>query len=262
MIDLHCHILPGLDDGAPDLEASLALAVRAVEEGIDTIAATPHVNDRYAVGPESMAQGVGTLNVALARRELPLAVLPGAEVAIEKIGALDDSTLRRLTLGGTNCLLVETPYSHSVPFLEEILFELQVAGFRPMLAHPERSLAFRERPERLHTVVHHGTLCCINGGSIEGSFGSTVQALALQFIRDGLVHVVASDSHDTGKRAPRLRACFEAAESVLPGIAEQAPYYTEQAPAAILAGGPLPARPDPPAAPQRKGWRARLMRSG
>ena len=236
--------------------------MRAVEEGIDTIAATPHVNDRYAVGPESMAQGVGAVNVALARRELPLAVLPGAEVAIEKIASLDDATLRRLTLGGSTCLLVETPYSSSVPFLEDILFELQVAGFRPMLAHPERSLAFRERPERLTTVVHQGTLCCINGGSIEGSFGATVQGLALQFIREGLVHVVASDSHDTSKRPPRLRACFEAAEQMLPGIAEQAPYFTEQAPAAILAGGPLPERPDPPAPPPRKGWRARLLRSG
>lgn len=254
MIDLHSHILPGLDDGAANLEASLSMALMAVEEGIDTVVATPHVNQTYPVGPDAMSAAVGALNVALARMELPLAVLPGSEIAVEMLSTLDDIALRRLSLGGGGCVLVESPYSGSVPFLEDMLFDLQVRGFRPVLAHPERSIAFRERPERLAGLVSRGVMSCVNSGSLAGRFGSNAKRMSLQFFEEGLVHAVASDSHDDRSRPPRLLEGFERADEELPGLAAQASWFTNTAPAAIVAGGRLPTRPDPPQQPV-SGWR-------
>ncbi len=254
MIDLHSHILPGLDDGAANLEASLSMALMAVEEGIDTMVATPHVNQAYPVDADAMSAAVGALNVALARMELPLAVLPGAEIAVEMLSTLDDISLRRMSLGGGGCVLVESPYSGSVPFLEDMLFDLQVRGFRPVLAHPERSIAFRERPERLAGLVNRGVMACVNSGSLAGRFGSNAKRMSLHFFQEGLVHAVASDSHDDRSRPPRLLEGFNAADEDLPGLAEQAPWFTNAAPAAIVAGGRLPDRPDAPRPPDL-GWR-------
>ena len=253
MIDLHSHILPGLDDGAPDLDASLRMAKVAVADGVDIIAATPHVSHTYSVEPAALAQAVGQLNIALARIESPLAVLQGAEVAVELISELDDATLRQLTLGGSSCLLVEPPYRGSVPFLETLMFDLQIRNFRPMLAHPERALAFREKPQRLAELTKLGVLTCVNAGSLIGRFGAASQELALRFLAEGNVNVIASDSHDDVSRPPAMRAAFEEADEYLPGIAEQRALFTEEAPAAVLASAPMPKRPvfDLPAKPSR-----------
>jgi protein-tyrosine phosphatase len=258
VIDLHCHILPGLDDGAPDLEISLEMAEVALDEGIHTIAATPHVNLTYDVDADAMAQAVGKLNLALARNRMSLAVLPGGEVAVEKLANLDDAALRRYCLGGGTSVLVETPYTGTVPFLEDILFNLQLRGFRPVLAHPERSLAFRERPDRLAPLVERGIVTCINAASMAGRFGRGAQDLSLRFLERGLVHAVASDAHDPEHRPPRLLAPFLDAEERLPGIAAQARFFTADAPAALIAGKPLPERPEPPE-PRPSAWR-RLVR--
>ena len=260
MIDLHCHILPGLDDGSPDLEASIEMALTARAAGIVTIAATPHVNDRYPTDPDAIASAIGTLNVELARREVALAVLPGAEIAIERLSGLRDHDLRKLTLGGGNALLIETPYTDTVPFLEELLFDLQVRGFRPVLAHPERSRAFRDAPERLEPIVERGVATCINAASLEGAFGDHAKRVAFELIRRKLVHVVASDAHDTVKRPPQIMASIEAADDDMPGISEHAHFYTRAAPEAVLSGRPLPPVPDPPEAAPPSGWR-RLRRA-
>ena len=258
VIDLHCHILPGLDDGAPDLEVSLEMAEVALDEGIHTIAATPHVNLTHDVDAEAMAQAVGKLNLALARNKMSLAVLPGGEVAIEKLANLDDDGLRRFSLGGGPSVLVETPYTGTIPFLEDILFDLQLRGFRPVLAHPERSLAFRERPERIEPLVERGIVTCVNAASMAGRFGRGAQDLVLRFFERGLVHAVASDAHDAEHRPPRLLEPFLDADLRLPGIAAQARFFTTDAPEALISGKPVPSRPEPPE-PRPLGWR-RLVR--
>ena len=260
MIDLHCHILPGLDDGAPDIEASIGMALTARAAGIVTIAATPHVNNRYRTEPEAIASAIGTLNVELARREVALAVLPGAEIAIEQLSGLADPELRKLTLGGGNALLIETPYTDTVPFLEDLLFDLQVRGFRPVLAHPERSRAFRDSPERLEPIVDRGVATCINAASLAGGFGDHARRVAFQMVRRRLVHIVASDAHDSVKRPPEIMPSLEAAEEDLPGLADNAHYYTRAAPEAVLAGKPLPPVPEAPDPPTPSGWR-RMLRS-
>src|SRR5215203_3401481 len=229
----------------------MALIARAA--GIVTIAATPHVNNRYRTDPDAIASAIGTLNVELARREIALAVLPGAEIAIEQLSGLTDSDLRKLTLGGGNALLIETPYTDTVPFLEDLLFDLQVRGFRPVLAHPERSRAFREAPERLGPIVERGVATCVNAASLAGGFGDHARRVAFELVRRKLAHVVASDAHDTVKRPPAIAPQLEAADVDLPGLFELAPFYTREAPEAILAGKPLPPVPDAPEPPPPTG---------
>ena len=258
---MHSHILPGLDDGAQDLEASVLMATTAAAAGIRTITATPHVSNRYPNEPEVIARAIGEVNVALARRGIAVAVLPGAEIATERLGQLTDERLRSLALGGgTGSLLIETPYSGAAPFLEQALFDLQVRGFRPMLGHPERSLAMREKPERLAEIVGRGVAVCVNAGSLAGQFGTRTQKLAFDFLRMGLVHVIASDSHDSTRRPPDLRPGLEAIARELPSLAEHAEFFTRTAPEALLAGRMLPAAPvpEPPAEPS--GWRRLLHR--
>lgn len=259
MIDLHCHILPGIDDGADDIPTALAMARMAVADGVHTIAATPHVSPRYPLDPGAVEEGVERLNAVFAREDVPLLVERGAELAATSLTEIDDEDLRPLALGGGDCVLVESPYVSEVAFFEQLVFDLQLRGFRPVLAHPERSPMFHRGPDRLSGLVARGALCSITAGSMAGTFGATVRKFTLALLREGLVHDVASDAHDPSRRPPGLRAGFSTLEAELPGIWRQMPWFTEECPAAILAGRPLPPRP-PALTPRPTGWR-RLLRA-
>lgn len=257
MIDLHCHILPGIDDGAAALEDSLALAEAFVREGIETVAATPHLSPDYPTPPETIPRAVAEVREAIDRAGIPLAVVGGAEIAFPSLPGLATEALRGLTLGGADTLLLESPYGAGGALLEEAVFDLQVRGFRVLLAHPERSPPFQERPERLAALVEHGALCSVNAGSMRGRFGERVRRTAIELFSKGLVHDVASDAHDVRTRAPGLLSGFEALERELPGLTDQAPWYTREVPAALLEGVALPPRPE--AIPRRRS-RLRLLR--
>lgn len=259
MIDLHCHILPAVDDGADDLATARAMARMAVEDGVRTIAATPHVSPTYPLDPATIEFGVERLNAALLEEDLPLSVCNGGELAATSVMELDDEDLQRVALGGGDCLLVESPYVSDVPFFEELIFGLQLRGFRPMLAHPERSPMFQGDPDRLAVLVARGALCSVTTGSMAGAFGTTVRRFTISLFSEGLVHDVASDAHDQSRRPPGLRAGFLALDTELPGIGAQMPWFTEECPSAILAGRPLPPRPRPPTA-RPSGWR-RVLRT-
>lgn len=252
MIDLHSHIVPAVDDGAADLEVSLQMACMCVEEGIQTVVATPHVNFDYQNNPLVIGTAVGALNLALARTKIPLAVLHGAELALTRASGLDDNTLRGLCLGGSECLLVESPYVGGVPFLEDVIFDLQLRGFRPLLAHPERSPVFQSEPERLARLVQRDVMVSVTAGSMIGRFGTRVKRLTIELFREGLVHDVSSDAHDRTRRPPGLTAAFEQLDEELPGIAGQIDWFTYDVPAAILQNERLPPRPRRPSpAPTR-----------
>lgn len=259
MIDLHSHILPGVDDGAADSEASLAMARAAVADGIRTVVATPHINYDYDYDYAEIGQLVGELNIVLAHAEIPLAVLPGAEISLARLPDLGERELSRLCLGGGPSLLVESPYTRAAGFLDEALFDLEVRGYRPVLAHPERCPLFQADVDRLRALVDRGILCSVNAGSMAGRFGQTVRRFALTLFRKELVHDVSSDSHDDTGRPPKLSVGFESLEAELPGISDQAAWFTEDVPAAILAGDPLPPRPELPARPRSR-WRRFVSR--
>ena len=255
MIDLHSHILPGLDDGPRTLEGSLDLARAAVADGTRTILATPHVNDDHSIDAPRVAAGLAVLRPALADAEIPLEVLPGGEIAIWRLADLDDPALRGLALGGGPYLLVESPFSPVVGDFEPIVLDLLMRGHRVLLAHPERCPAFQRDPARLGRLVDSGVLVQVTAGSMTGAFGTTVRRFTASLLREGHVHVVASDAHDAVRRPPGLTAGFAALERELPGLGDQQAWLTEGVPRAILEGEPLPERPP---LPRRRGFLGRL----
>lgn len=174
---------------------------------------------------------------------------------------LDDETLAGLCIGRGPYILAESPYTQAPSLLETVLFDLQVRGFRPMLAHPERSPSFLQDPLRLEALVEGGgILCSVTAMSIAGGFGNTVRAHAEQMLAAGLVHSVASDAHGAKGRAPgfgqdldRLGTEFEGAEAIMERL-------TTVAGTAILEGRDVPA--GPPTPQPRSGWRRLKVRAG
>jgi protein-tyrosine phosphatase len=260
VIDLHCHILPGLDDGPVNLDFSVAMARAAAENGIQVMVATPHIRDDYDVDPYAVAPLVEQVNAALEEEETQLLVLGGGEVALDKAGELDDDALRTVALGSSDYVLLESPYKAIDIDIEGIVREVQGRGFKPLLAHPERCPIFQHDPDRLKRLVNMGVLCSVTAASLAGGFGSTVRRFTLELVHDGLIHDIASDAHDHLHRPPDLLAGFESAEAEIPGISDQASWFTVTAPVAILAGRPLPARPDPPPRPPTSRWRRLVSR--
>jgi protein-tyrosine phosphatase len=246
VIDLHSHILPGIDDGPRTLEGSLDLARVAVAAGTRTILATPHINDDRSIDAARVAAGLEGLRPALAEAEIPLEVLPGGEIAMWRLGDLDDDALRSLALGGGPYLLVESPFSPAIGAFEPLVLDLLERGYRVLLAHPERCPAFQRDPTRLEGLVEAGVLVQITAGSMLGDFGSTVRRFTSNMLRNGVAHVVASDAHDTEKRPPGLVDGFAALERELPGVGELQQWMTEGVPRAILDGTPVPERPPLP----------------
>jgi protein-tyrosine phosphatase len=260
VIDLHCHILPGLDDGPSNLDFSLAMARAAVESGTQLIVATPHIRADFNVDPAEIEPRVDLFNARLQRDRLPLRVLPGAEIGWATAPELDDTQLARLSLGSGRRVLLESPYGKKPVDIEGIIAGLATRGFQAVLAHPERCPLFQRDPERLRKIVADGALCSITAGSMLGRFGAPVRSYTIGMLRDGLVHDVASDAHDHLHRPPGLVDGFDDVKADLPGIERHSAWYTVTSPVAILAGNPLPKAPDI-AAPKPAGLRRLLGRA-
>ncbi len=206
MFDLHCHLLPGVDDGAPDLATALAMARRAVAEGIVQSVVTPHTYDgSYEVPAEAAAQALTALRAALAAEAIPLELRLGAENRLDArlLEAARDGAAR--TLGGSSWVLVELPPRLIPPRLEESLFALRAAGLRPLLAHPERYPGLRGRPgrARLRQLRQAGTALQLTADAFTGSPERARRARGL--LREGLCDVIASDAHAVERRPPALR---------------------------------------------------------
>ena len=241
VLDLHSHILPEIDDGMETLAEARELARAAAAEGVTAIAATPHVRADYPTRPEQMEAGVAALRADFADQGIPVEVLHGGELDLELLAGLSDDDLRRFSLAQSGrYLLVESPY-HGWPLaLDETLFDLRVRGFTAVLAHPERNAEVQEQPERLRPLAEAGTLVQVTSASLEGRLGQRPRAAAAALVGAGLVHVLASDAHQSHVRAFGLRAGRDAV-----GDEALAVYLTETVPAAIVAGEPLPPRPEP-----------------
>ncbi len=259
MIDLHTHVLPGIDDGPPTLEGSLELARLAAAAGTRTLVATPHVSWSHRNDAATIATRVAALNERLAAEEVltaagsVLEVRAGAEIALTLAPELQDAELHALGLGGGPWLLVEPPFTPVAPNLDALLLELQHRGHRIVLAHPERCPAFQRDPPLLRRLVRAGMLTSITAGSLGGRFGKEARRLALALAHEGLLHNVASDTHDAVNRTPEIAPELESA-----GLAPLAHWLTVAVPTAILDGDSEipPAPPALPQEPQRtpRGW--------
>src|SRR4051794_3543236 len=188
MIDLHCHILPGLDDGPSNLDFSLAMARAAVDAGTQLIVATPHIRADFDVDPTEIEPRVDLFNERLQRERLPLRVLPGAEIGWANALDLDDTQLARLSLGSGHRVLLESPYGKKPVDLEGIIAELEKRGHQAVLAHPERCPLFQRDPDRLRRIVAAGTLCSITAGAVGGRLRANGENLNLPKLRGGLLH--------------------------------------------------------------------------
>lgn len=259
MIDLHAHILPGLDDGPEDLDGSVAMARAAVAAGTTTIAATPHIDLHFGLHAADRDAPLATLRAALAREEIPLTVEPGAEIAIGRYLDLDETELATLTMGAGPYLMLEPPLSVAGGTFDTFLAGLLERGVRVLIAHPERCPAFQSNPERLADLINAGALGQVTAASLAGRFGRRVRDVALRMLEDELVHVLASDAHDAVHRGPDLAEGLEHAERALPGSAALADWLTVDVPSAVLSGGPVPARPSVSVSRPR-GWRGLLGR--
>jgi protein-tyrosine phosphatase len=239
MIDLHSHILRGLDDGARSLEDSVEIAHGALADGIRVIAGTPHVRDDWPTDPSAMEYRVAELRAALEERRIPLDVRPGGEIALEWLDRLPLEELRRFGLGGNpRYLLVETPYYGWPLGLAERLFELVGAGITPVLAHPERNIEVQVRREQIERLVDGGVLVQVTAASADGRSGPQVRECARMLIHTGLAHLLASDAHHASVRAVGMEA---AAHSL--GNGALAAWLTRGVPQAILDDAPIPPRP-------------------
>jgi protein-tyrosine phosphatase len=205
MIDLHCHILPGIDDGALDLETALAMARIAVEDGIITVACTPHIMPGvYRNDSGSITKAIDALTGALAEAEIPLELTIGADVHVEP------NLLNRLrsgevpTIGGSRYFLFEPPHHILPPRLHDFAFELVAAGYVPIMTHPERLTWIDANFGLIRSLAESGVMMQLTAGSFLGHFGRSAHYWAERMLDEGLVDLLATDAHDTRRRRPNL----------------------------------------------------------
>jgi protein-tyrosine phosphatase len=252
LIDLHSHILHGIDDGARTLEDSLEIARAAVSDGITVIAGTPHVRDDWPTDPAMMEDRLAELRAELQPAGIPLDVRAGGEIAIEWLTRLPLEELRRFGLGGNpRYLLVETPYYGWPRKLAGMLFSLCAAGITPVLAHPERNAEVQAQPQGLVPLVRGGVLVQVTAASVDGRIGRRAQHCGLALIELGLAHLLASDAHHASVRAVGMAAAAEAV-----GGGPLAEWLTLEVPAAIVDDTRLPPRPE---GSRRRGWLGNLF---
>lgn len=212
MIDLHCHMLPGIDDGAPDRAVAVAMARCAVADGITDVACTPHIypglyeNDR-----DGIVAAIAAFRDVLAEEGIALNLVVGADTHLTP-DLVDGIRAGRIpTLNDTRYLLFEPPHHVAPPRLEESVFNLLVAGIVPVLTHPERLSWIDTHYEVFGRLVHAGALMQITAGSLTGRFGRNPKYWAERMLDEGQVHILATDAHHIDKRPPLLAEAREAA---------------------------------------------------
>jgi protein-tyrosine phosphatase len=205
MVDIHHHLLPGLDDGAPDLETSLAMARIAVADGITHVVATPHANGQYKFSPAVVAERLAELRAALAAEGIALTVSTGCDFHLS-YDNVQDATAHptRYTLNGSNYLLIELPDHGLPPGLSKIYYDLRVAGMIPILTHPERNLTLQGDTRRLGNWMRHDMLLQVTAGSVLGHMGKKAETMAHKLLADRWVHFVATDAHNADRRPPKM----------------------------------------------------------
>lgn len=213
MIDIHCHILPGLDDGAQTLENSLEMAKAAVNDGIRKIAATPHhQTSRYNNPKKVVVEKVNQLNDALQREGIPLEILTGQEVRLFGDWELEYDRDLIATVNNKNYILIEFPANHVPNYAERLFYEMQTKGLIPVIVHPERNSQIVEQPDKLFSLVEKGAISQVTASSVTGDLGKKIQKFSFQLIEANLTHCVASDAHNTTTRPFHLSAAYEEIE--------------------------------------------------
>jgi protein-tyrosine phosphatase len=249
MIDIHHHCLPGIDDGPRELAEAVDLCRRAADEGVETIIATPHVlRGRWQNTSRPRIEALlGTLREALG--DHPRLALGSEYFFAHDMTEVLASGGGIIPLNDSRYVLVEFA-AHSVPpLIEQAFYRVQLEGWTPIVAHPERNLVFQSKPQLLATLVRLGARTQVTCGSLLGDFGPEAQLCATTWLRMGLVHFMASDAHNLGKRPPRVRESLAALRDLVDAPIADA--LTVGNPRAVLEGRPLVYEPDFPDIPEQ-----------
>jgi len=219
VIDLHCHFLPGIDDGAPDMDTALALARAAVADGITHSLCTPHMHpERWGNTVEIIAERLRAFRLALATAGIPLQVAAAAEVRIDPVLIAQVGQQALPFLGhwqGRKVLLLELPHGHVPAGSERLTRWLLDRDILPMIPHPERNRELMRRPEKLKLFTDQGCLVQVTAGALTGRFGPAAQTLAEQLLTAGVVTVLATDAHNLTHRLPLLAEGRDAAQALI-----------------------------------------------
>jgi len=232
LIDIHCHILPGIDDGPADIVESVEMARTAYRDGITMIVATPHISEKLLPAGE-IAAGVDALNHRLRDQHIPVTVLRGADVN----AFIDPALLANYVVQGTNYILVEFPHSHLPIRARSILFNMTVQGFRPIITHPERNPSIIGNPGLLLDLLDSNSLVQITADSLTGEFGAEAQQCAFYLLERGVVSLIATDAHSNSWRRPILSQGLRVAGDRIGG--ERASKLVTENPQAVISGSPL-----------------------
>jgi len=241
MVDIHCHVLPGIDDGSPDLETSVAMCKAAAADGVTHIVGTPHLSDEFEYDFERNLRLRDQVQAAAGPKPK---LLTGCDFHLNEINlellALDPS---HYTINQKNYLLVENSNYSLPPNIEQMFFSLRCKGIIPVLTHPERNPLWREDPDLLRRVGNQGTIVQVTAGALSGRFGRSSQKFALEWLHAGYVHVIASDAHNINSRPLRLKEAYDLV--VKETNTDTADILFKHNPRAIIEGGET-MRPAPP----------------
>jgi protein-tyrosine phosphatase len=240
MIDIHCHPLPGVDDGAHSFEEAVRMCRMAAADGITHLVATPHCNYSYTFDPQLNRQLLSQLQRTVGEKPQ---LLLGCDfhLSYDNIQQCVQGS-RDFTINGTSYLLVELPNQFIPDHLSRVYYDIQVAGLNPIITHPERNPLINRKPELLRDWVSNGCLVQVTAQSYTGGFGSRARKFSERLLDEGLIHIFATDAHDVKRRPPILSHCYhKVAEAKGEEIAD---LLMRQNPEAVIQGRPLPPQPD------------------
>lgn len=268
MIDLHCHLLPGVDDGAPDLATSLAMARVAADDEIKVIACTPHIYPgMYDNNGPAIRRAVAELQIRLEEAGIPLRLTLGADTHIAPDLVAGLRAGRVPTLHDSRYFLLEPPHHVAPPRLAETVFDLLAAGYVPVITHPERLSWIEDRYETFVELARRGAWLQVTAGSLTGRFGKAARYWGERLLDEGWVHILATDAHGVDRRPPLLAEGRRVAERWLG--AGEALHLVETRPQGILHNVQPERLPAPPALTagthsirSRGSWLQRLFRRG
>ena len=243
MIDIHHHCLPDVDDGPREWEEAVAMCRMAADEGIETIVATPHVlRGRWRTAP------IAELEARIDTLRDKVGPAPRLLLGSEYFFAHDVAEVLRagnaiVPLAGSRYVLIELASNNVPPLLDQPLYRMQLEGWTPIIAHPERNIVLQSKPDVLASLIEIGARMQVTAGSLTGEFGSAAQKAAEAWITGGLVHFIATDAHNTTKRPPKVRAAIAALKALAGDTVADA--LVRRNPAAVIENRPLEYEPEP-----------------
>lgn len=245
MIDIHHHLLPGIDDGSKSLEQSIAMVTMAVEDGITHIVATPHADDTWKYNRERNAELLQQLREALpAEVAAKITLGLGCDFHMNWENTEDAHVhKRRYTINETEYLLVELPDVGIPNRMDELLYQLRVDGLTPILTHPERNTTLQRSRDRLREWMQSGLLLQVTAGSVTGHFGSTAETFAWELLEKRWVHFLATDAHNLDRRPPHMSSAYRLVSERLG--TETAERLCVTNPLTVFEGRPWPSQPEP-----------------